>query len=413
MKGIIILDTSYTLSMCRDRQLTQALVSRSLSGYFSTVLSVHPLAGLFDSPDGLYGRPKATWIEECHLFVEGRLGLSSVFRAIPPVNFLLAQFELLRFILRFARCHKIDVIRIGDPYYLGLLGLVLSRILSIPLAIRVGSRYDDIVKATGAPFLPRLFRYRWIEKLIEKEVLKRCDLVAGANQDNLDYAVENGARKEVGTVFRYGNLIHSSHWIDPSKRPSADRILEEIGINSSRFLITIARLEKDKYVADSLYCVAELMRRGQIVRLILVGNGRELKYLKSLASELGIIDLVIFAGYQDQDWLSAVLPRASVIISPQMGRALTEATLAAVPVVAYDYDWQKEIVVNGQTGFLVPHKNWRLMAEKIDYLLTHEKVARAMGLLGRENTVKMMNPQTLECHEKDQYESLFARMAST
>ena len=49
-------------------------------------------------------------------------------------------------------------------------------------------------------------------------MLPRADLVAGANRDNLDYAVRNGARKERSALFRYGNLIDPVHFADPADR---------------------------------------------------------------------------------------------------------------------------------------------------------------------------------------------------
>ena len=41
----------------------------------------------------------------------------------------------------------------------------------------------------------------------ERMEVERCDLVAGANEDNMNYGIENGANREKCTVFRYGNLL--------------------------------------------------------------------------------------------------------------------------------------------------------------------------------------------------------------
>jgi len=66
--AIIYMDMSFTLNMFKERQLDQALESRPLSGYFGKVISVHPLAGLFETADDRFGTPKVTALNDMHLF---------------------------------------------------------------------------------------------------------------------------------------------------------------------------------------------------------------------------------------------------------------------------------------------------------------------------------------------------------
>jgi glycosyltransferase involved in cell wall biosynthesis len=402
---------SYTLKMFKERQLEQALESRKLGGYFGRIISVHPLAGLFESGDGRFGEPVITQLDQSHVFVEGKIGASRIWRFIPPLNFLLAQIRLVRLLLEMAREAKVEVVRIGDPYYLGLMGLVLARLMKVPLAIRVGFRFDEIVRVTGKPVMPRLFRFRWVEKVVERFVFSRCDLIAGANEDNMRYALENGGRSDVATIFRYGNLIHANHWQELNIRENADKILAEHGLLDEKFVITVARLDPVKCVEDAIRTVAELIRRGHRVKGLIVGDGILRKELERLATTLGVGNAVIFAGNRTQEWLATVLPRATVILSPHMGRALTEAALAGVPIVAYDYDWQREIVVNGQTGYLVSNKDWMGLSDKTEYLLTHLASGKKMGMNAREKVLEMMNPESLERHEQNEYSKLLKRFS--
>lgn len=405
----MILDMTFTLKMFRQRQLGQALESLKLGGYFDKVISVHPLAGLFESGDGRLGEPLVTQVDESLVFVEGKLGISRLWRFIPPVNFLLAQIQLVRLLIRMGRDSQVNVVRVGDPYYLGLLGLFLAKVMKVPLAIRVGFRYDEIFRVTGRAVNPRLFVFRWVEKVIERIVFPRCDLIAGANTDNMQYALENGGRASVATVFRYGNLIHQNHWLEPNLRKSADEILAELGLSGDQFIITVARLEPMKYVEDAIRVIAELKRRGHRVKGLLVGDGSLRENLQSLAETLNVKNEVIFAGNRNQEWLASVLPRAAVILSPHMGRALTEAALAGVPIAAYDYDWQREVVVDAQTGYLAPHKDWIGLSDKTELILTNPTFAKKMGEGARKKVAEMMNPERLEQHEKNEYSKMFRR----
>jgi len=142
-----------------------------------------------------FGAPVVSEVDPAHVFVEGTIGVSPALRMLSPLNLLLAQVRLLRLLRRMARAADVEVVRIGDPYYIGLLGWLLSRSLRVPLAIRVNINYDQLHAITRKAVFPRLFRFRAVEKIIERFVFPRCALVAGANQDNLDYAL---AELEIG-----------------------------------------------------------------------------------------------------------------------------------------------------------------------------------------------------------------------
>jgi glycosyltransferase involved in cell wall biosynthesis len=408
---ILILDTSYTLKMFKERHLERALESRKLGGYFSLVISVHPLVGLFETGDSRYGKPVINHLDESHIFIEGKIGVSRLFNWFPHINFIFSQLQLIIFLIKYSRLYKVQAIRVGDPYYLGILGFILSRILSLPLVARIGFRFDELVRVTGKPVMARIFKYRWIEKIIEKFVFSKCDLIAGANEDNMLYAIENGGRKSVATIFRYGNLLHASHWQEPDNRMCADNLLAEFGILGERFAITVARLEPMKYVEDAVRALAEFHRRGYMIKWLLVGDGLLRKNLQDLASSLGIGNEVIFAGNRTQDWLASVLPRATVVISPHMGRALAEAALASLPIIAFDYDWQREIVIDGHTGYLVPHQDWLGLSDKLESVFLEPKRAREMGENARKLVLDMMDPEKLEIHEQNQYTKLFEKFS--
>ena len=75
-KKLITFDMSFTYQMIKERQLNTALLSRNLDNYFSKVISVHPLSGLFDNSAEKYGLPKILDVSPDHIFVEGKIGIS-------------------------------------------------------------------------------------------------------------------------------------------------------------------------------------------------------------------------------------------------------------------------------------------------------------------------------------------------
>jgi glycosyltransferase involved in cell wall biosynthesis len=404
MSGILILDTSYTLKMIKERNLYKALHARKLGGFFTKVISAHPYAGLFESGSLRLGRPIISKIDNDHIFISGKMGINKFFNLFPPINFIFSQIILIKILISLSIKNKVKIIRIGDPLYLGLLGVLLSKILKVPLAIRIGADFDEFVKQTKMPMLKRLFYFRFIEKIIERFVLARCHLVAGANQNNANYAKKNGAKKELVTVFRYGNLLHSNHWKDPRKRKLLKFKLGLFDIKKTNFVTTISRLEKEKGVDSVIKTASELKKRKKYkVKFLIIGDGTQRGYLESLAIKLNVSKDVIFLGNKDQVWISSILPFSLAVLSPHGGRALAESCLAGVPIVAYDFEWQNEMILNNQTGFLIRNKKWKGFVDKIIYILENKRISKTLGVNARVHALKMMNPKKLDEHEKSKY----------
>ena len=118
---------------------------------------------------------------------------------------------------------------------------------------------------------------------------------------------------------------------------------------------------------------------------------------------------VVFAGNADQDWLPKVLPLASAVTLPHAGRALFEVALGEVPIVAYDVNWQGEIIQTGITGELVCHLDHEGIADSLERLLKVSGYARKLGEAVRNHIIKMMDPETLDKHERDQYTAVSKR----
>jgi glycosyltransferase involved in cell wall biosynthesis len=227
--------------------------------------------------------------------------------------------------------------------------------------------------------------------------------VAGANIDNLKFAINSGANPSKCTLFRYGNLIDPLHFINPSERKINYDIL-----NQELFILCIARLELVKKIDDVIRVLAKIRKQGIEIKLLLVGEGREQEKLIFLATELNVFDYVIFCGNKDQQWLSSIIPKATIVISPHTGRALTEAALGGAPIAAYDIDWQSELIEQGITGELVPYGDWNKLAESAIKLIRDKEYAREMGYNLRVKTLELMDPIILNNHERIHYTKIIS-----
>lgn len=413
-RKLLVLDTSYALEAIRARGIEDSVTCRDLDGFFDHVWSVHPFATLVtsDSWARRYGKPQVHSLGTAHTFIEGKVGKFERLRRFPGVNFLLAQLEMFVLLFRLVRRERITVIRAGDPLYLGVFSWALARLCRIPFVVRVSGNYDKIFALTGKPVQPRVFSSRRIEKIAERFVLARADLVAAPNNDNLEFAWANGARRETSAVFRYGNLIAREHFTDPATRPDGRALLAELSVEPGAFVLAISRLEPLKLLDDIIRVLAEVRRRGHDVKAVFVGDGVLRSELGELAAEQGVGEHVVFCGNRDQRWISQVIPLAACVVSTLTGRALSEAALGAAPIAAYDSDWQGEIIEAGVTGTLVPERAWRELADAVDHYLRDPAYAKTMGVAVRKRALEMLDPAMLNQHEREHYTALFTRTSA-
>jgi glycosyltransferase involved in cell wall biosynthesis len=398
---LMVVDAAYPLAQLRERRAEHTILSRDLQGFFTHVWSVHPIAGA--DRGGLVpmiGDLEITELSPLHTVIEAHEGRTLKLECFPRLNFVMSQGQLLVFLSRLVRRHGINVIRAGDPYYLGLFAWVLSRTARIPLVIRVNGNYDAIYKATGRPAYPRLFKKREREKPVERFVFSRAGLVAGANQNNLDYALANGARRDRATLFRYGVLIDPVHFRDPASRAGLPEL------EKRQWLTYVGRLEPVKHVEDLILVLARVRETHPEVGLVLVGEGSMHRQLIDLARAAGQSDALLLVGDKPQHWIASALTASAVILSPMTGRALVEAGLGGTPIVAYDVEWHSELITHEESGLLVPYRDTEAMAAAAIRLLDDAALSKDLARTCRKRTAEIMDPQRLLDHEAQAYRRL-------
>ncbi|HNR20467.1 MAG TPA: glycosyltransferase [Bacteroidia bacterium] len=129
------------------------------------------------------------------------------------------------------------------------------------------------------------------------------------------------------------------------------------------------------------------------IKLLLVGDGTQKKYLETLCVESGIANDVVFTGnvpyskvVQYHNLLDiAVYP--SILDSESFGVAVLESSACQKPVIVSDVAGFKEVVINGYSGIVVPRKNIESLANAIEQLLLDTELRKKMGEQGRAHVI--------------------------
>jgi glycosyltransferase involved in cell wall biosynthesis len=163
-----------------------------------------------------------------------------------------------------------------------------------------------------------------------------------------------------------------------------------------------------------LRAVARLRERLPTARLVLVGRGELRPALDALVRDLGLGQTVVFAGYRNAD-LPAVLAALDCAVllgagSEESCRAVLEAMAVGLPVVAAPVGAVPEIVVDGETGWLVEPAA-HAVADRLDAALADRRRSRRMGAAGRRRVEALFTPPRRAALVEDAYVRVLAKEA--
>jgi glycosyltransferase involved in cell wall biosynthesis len=180
----------------------------------------------------------------------------------------------------------------------------------------------------------------------------------------------------------------------PEADPSAVR--QELRLGPGPVVGCVARLVPGRGHDVLLEAAARLRSRWPMLRVLLVGRGDGRPALERRVADLGLGDVVVFAGYRGDD-LPEVLTALSCFAllgggSEESGRAVLEAMAAGRPVIAGRFGAMPESVVEGETGWLVA-PDPEAVADRLAAVLADPETARHMGQAGRR--------RVLACHTPD------------
>jgi glycosyltransferase involved in cell wall biosynthesis len=303
------------------------------------------------------------------------IACDSLKRTVNPIM----DGKSLRYILYIINQFKPDLIA-AHSSKTGILGRLASQMTKVPCVFTAhGWSFT-----TGIPE-PNRTIYRWLEKLTTSladkiicvsEYDRQIGLKAGMSSEKL-LTIHNGM-KDVATNLK-ANLAPA----EPIK------------------VAMVARFDRQKDQATLIKAFKDLN-----AQLILVGDGPSLDKTKERVEQLGMSHQVSFLGFR-QD-IAEILAEVQiyVLISNWEGLPCTiiEAMRAGLPVVASDVGGVSEIVLDGQTGYLVPRGDAKTLRQKLNYLLSNEQARISMGIMGRQKyesqlTFQHMYKKTLSTYE--------------
>ena len=207
------------------------------------------------------------------------------------------------------------------------------------LAARLRGTHLVSTKHNDDPFRVGPFRF------VERGLSRLTDRIVTITDALHRFTVEQvGVRPDKVETIHYGLDDVPDAWgVNPP-----DDVPE-----GARVLLAVARLTDQKGIDVAIRALAELP---DDTVLVVLGEGPERAALVRLARELGVESRVFLLGRVPD--VAAWLDRATLLVHPArwegFGLGVLEAMLAGLPVVATNVSALPELVVDGETGLLVP-----------------------------------------------------------
>lgn len=156
--------------------------------------------------------------------------------------------------------------------------------------------------------------------------------------------------------------------------------IKKYPVENQKIILFLGHLIKRKNLGFILDLVKQIKSEDAV--LIIAGGGPEENSLRNRTKKLGIENKVIFTGFISERDKVALYNSADIFVYPSevegFGLSLAEAMACACAVVAADFEAAKEIIIPGQTGYILPLR-LDIWADTIIKLLHNKKLRDKIG----------------------------------
>lgn len=245
----------------------------------------------------------------------------------------------------------------------------------------------------------------FIYETLENFTLKRTDKIIAVDESTKEYYLKKHpwleGRIEVIPVGIDLNLF---------KPLNKKEMKEKYGFyDDEKIIIYVGRLEKEKNLEFLLKAFKRINSYEKKYKLLLVGDGKELKNLVKKATEIGMQN-VLFKGAIDQQALPGILNCADVLVLCSLFESgplvVQEALACGIPVVTTNVGRVKEFIKDGKAGRIVEEYDEYEFSRAIEAILSESEksiIHRRMVAeeFGFDKTMELLLKLYISIYNKD------------
>ncbi len=285
-----------------------------------------------------------------------------------------SKFDLLAIIklINLIREKNIDIVHAQQPR-LDFLGSIAAKLAGVPVVI---TRHLSMARFPINRFKRQI--YQLFDSLVTARLADKIITVSKEIASDL-IKTQRVSPNKIKVIY---------NGIDPGKfsRQTDEKrsIRKEFKLGKCQLVGIIARINIQKSHQYFLEAVSYIVKIMPQVKFLIVGDGPLKADMEKLAKKLGIDSWVIFTGYRTD--ISQIISELDIIVLSSLTEGLPvvflEAMAMSKPVVSFNVGGVSELVIDGQTGILVPLKDSSGLAKAIIKLLKNKEEATGMGMAG-------------------------------
>lgn len=260
----------------------------------------------------------------------------------------------------------------------------------------------------GLPFGPS--EAPWKNRLyvaLERRAARQCHAIVSV----CDAMTEQALAAGVGRPGQY-HTVYSGMDVDAFLDPPRPRneVRRELGLADDEVAFgTVARLFERKGHDDVLAAAPAVLAANPRVRFVFIGDGVLRDRLAADAGRLGVRHAVHFVGLVPPGRIPELLGAMDAVVHPSLreglARVLPQALLVGRPVISYDVDGAKEVVLP-ETGVLLRPRDVDALGAAILRLASDPALREAMGREGRRRFARQFRHETMTAQLRALYQQL-------
>lgn len=271
-------------------------------------------------------------------------------------------------LVRLLRQEQFDLIHAHWLVPQGLVAVFATWLVKKPPVILCTSHGSDLLALRGKVF-----------NRLKQFILTRIAAITVVSKAMQEVAVSLGANNAKLQVIPMGVDL-KKQFVPPSstRRPQK--------------LLFVGRLVEQKGITYLLEALSLILKNHVEVTLTIVGSGSDEDQFKRQVTELKLNSSVKFVGAVENNQLPRLYQAAEVVVFPSIqaegfGLTLVEALGCECAVVATHLPAVQEILINNETGLIVPQQDAPALANKITLFLDNPTLRLSFGKKGRQSVL--------------------------
>lgn len=271
----------------------------------------------------------------------------------------------------------------------GVIGRIAAARLGVPAVVHT---------VHGAPFYPaqNVLMYQF-SRWAEWWAARHCHALISVADAMTDQLVAAGvAPREKFTTIYSGMEVEPFLAADEHR----ERMRHELGYGPEDVVIgKIARLFELKGHDDVIAAAKEVVRQVPTARFLFVGDGVLRSELERQIAFANLTPHFRFVGLVPPAEIPAYLSAMDLVVHASLreglARVLPQGLLAGKPVVSYDVDGAREVVVTGETGFLIPPRDLPALTDAIVQLASAPELRQRLGTSRRADLAEQFRHERM------------------